>query len=142
MSATANFQIEDLARGLLESVTDGKLVLRITGTNYKIHLVPSGSISRLAPNVGKRVKGRIHANALRLFKAEGGGGGQFIEPIWGQPRIVAGLVQHVDAANRRILVEIAVPMWLTVEPDQKPESFAPGDMVNCYVQSGATFSPA
>jgi hypothetical protein len=132
----------DIARGVLQELGPEKLVLTVPGTNYRLHLTPGIPVANITTPIGKRIKGRIHANALRLFKADSGGGGQFIEPIWGQPRIIAGLVQHVDAANRRMLIEAAVPMWLTVEADQRPDLFVPGDMVNGYIQSGATFTPA
>jgi hypothetical protein len=141
VTGTTTTAPNDIARGVVESFTDGRLVLTIPGTKYKIHLVVDEHAVRLKESVGKRIKGRVQANALRLFKTSGGGG-QFIEPIWGEPRIIAGLVESVDQANRRILVNVVVPMWLTLEKDQPADMFAEGDMVNCYVQSGAVFSPA
>jgi hypothetical protein len=140
VTATTTTAANDIARGVVESFAHGKLVLTVPGTKYKIHLVADEHADRLKESVGKRIKGRIHANALRLFKTSGGGG-QFIEPIWGEPRIVAGLVEKVDQANRRILVNVVVPMWLMLEKGQPADMFAEGDMVNCYVQSGATLTP-
>jgi hypothetical protein len=131
-----------VARGILESVNEqtDMLVLGIPGTDYQLHLVATVAVNQITTPIGKRLKGVIHAKALRLFKASAGG--QFIEPVIGQPRIVAGLVTAVDQANRRVLVETPAPMWLTVEDDQSADLFKVGEMVNCYVQSGTTFTPA
>lgn len=126
------------ARGVLESVAPGMIVLAVPGTDYRLHLVPTAA--PMAP-VGKRMTGTISAKALRMFKASGGG--RFIEPVIGQPRIVAGQVLAVDQANRRALVDVSVPMWLTFEAKQHGDvTFSVGDLVNCYVESGAAFTPA
>lgn len=137
--------VNDIAKGVLESYAGGKLVLAVPGTAYRIHLCADENATRIGEFVGKRIKGRIYANALRLFKTSGGGGGgggRFIEPIWGEPRIIAGMVEKVDQPHRHLLVNVVVPMWLTMEKDQPADLFVEGDMVNCYVQSGATFSLA
>ena len=69
------------------------------------------------------------------------GGGRFIEPIIGEPRIVAGLVLAVDLPKRRVLVDVAAPMWMTLVKDQPADEFVAGDLVNCYVESGTRFTP-
>ncbi len=129
-------------RGVLQSVADDKIVLSLPHTDYQLHLVPTVLASAIATPVGKRLKGTIHAKALRIFKAEGGGGGQFIEPLEGAPRIVAGRVLHVDHPNRRMLVDMAAPVWVTLVEGQPADMFAAGDMVNCYVESSTRFTPA
>lgn len=131
---------QGLVRGVLESLSDDKLILSVPGTSYQLHLVPTVPASQLMGRVGKRIKGTIHANALRVFVAKGGG--RFIEPIWGQPRIIAGYVLAVDQAQRRVLVDAAVPMWMTFEAGQTADAFKQGELVNCYLQSGTTFTPA
>jgi len=136
-----NIESEQFARGILESLSDEKLVLSISGTDYQIYLkaVPGAAIST---PIGKRIKGTIHGHAIRLFKAAEGGGGRFIEPLIGEPRIVAGMVQAIDKTQHRILVNVAVPMWLTLEKSQSLKDFVEGDLVNCYVQSGMQFKSA
>jgi hypothetical protein len=127
-------------RGILESLADDRIVIALPHSDYRLHLVPTAPASAITTPVGKRIKGEIHAKALRIFKASGGG--LFIEPLEGQPRIVAGRVLSVDVAGRRVLVDVATPMWMTLAPDNSPDEFAVGDMVNCYVESGARFIPA
>src|SRR5262245_49696677 len=129
MSIAPNSEIQTLARGILVSLSDERLVLAVPSTDYQIHLKPTMPAAQVATPVGKRIKGTIHAQALRMFKANGGG--RFIEPIIGEPRIVAGCVLAVDASQRRVLVDVAVPMWMTMEKDQSADEFAEGDLVNC-----------
>jgi hypothetical protein len=134
--------VPETVRGILESVSDEWIVLSLPGTSYRLHLQPTVPASSITTPIGNRIKGVIHAKALRMFKAAGGGGGQFIEPLDGEPRIVAGRVTHVDQANRRVLVQMAAPVWMTLEDAQRPDMFSAGDMVNCYVESGTRFVPA
>jgi hypothetical protein len=129
-------------RGILESANDDSIVIALPHSEYRLSLAPTVPACEIEALVGKRIKGTIHAKALRMFKAQGGGGGQFIEPLEGAPRIVAGRVMHVDAANRRLLVDVAAPVWMTLVEGDSPDMFAPGDMVNCYVESGTRFTPA
>lgn len=140
MSMTTDIHSQDIVRGVLESLSDQKVVISVPGTDYQLHLAPTVPASEIRVPIGKRVKGTIHAKALRMFVTSGGG--RFIEPIWGEPRIVAGLVLAVDQANRRVLVHTGVPMWMTLEDRQPADMFKEGQLVNCYVQSGTRFTPA
>jgi hypothetical protein len=54
---------------------------------------------------------------------------------------VAGRILALDAARQRVLVDVSVPMWITFDDRQPAETFAVGDLVNCYVQSGTRFEP-
>lgn len=128
-----------LVRGVLESLDDELLVLAVPGTDYKLHLIPGVRAAEIRTPIGKRIKGVIHARALRMHKASAGG--QFIEPIYGHPRIVQGEVLAVDPAARRVLVDVAIPMWVETAAGQNIAAINPGDLVNFYVQSGATFTP-
>ena len=136
---TIGTEARALARGVLESLTDDELVLAVGHSNYRLHLVPTVPASEIDVPVGKRIRGVIEARALRIHPARGGG--RFIEPIWGAPRIVAGKVLQVDQANQRVLVDVSVPMWVTVPEGQDFGVLEEGQLVNFYVQSGVTFSP-
>jgi hypothetical protein len=69
------------------------------------------------------------------------GGGQFIEPVWGAPRIVAGRVRTVDSTARRVLVDATVPMWVEAPKGQNLDAIREGDLLNFYVESGTRFEP-
>ncbi len=136
---TTDTQPGALARGVLESLTDDELVLAIPHTAYRLHLVPTLAAGEIDVPVGKRIRGVIEAQALRIHPARGGG--RFIEPVWGAPRIVAGEVLQVDQANQRVLVDAGVPMWVTGPDEQDLSLLVEGQLVNFYVRSGTTFSP-
>ncbi len=132
-------EAQTLARGVLESLNDDELVLAVSGTNYRLHLVPTVTVGEITTPVGKRIKGVIQANALRIHPAKGGG--QFIEPVWGAPRIVAGKVLSIDEADGRLLVDAGVPMWVKAPSGQDFSVIREGALVNFYVESGAGFRP-
>ena len=128
-----------LTRGVLESLDDNEIVLAVHHTEYKLHLslTPAQDITA---SVGSPLKGTIHARARRQHAARGGG--RFIEPVWGAPRIVAGRVRAVDGPQRRLLVDAGVPMWVEAPKDQDLGVIRAGELVNFYVESGACFQPA
>jgi hypothetical protein len=130
---------QDLARGVLESIEGGLVVLSIPGTSYRLHLVPTVPPGEIDAAPGAKIRGRIQARALRMHPARGGG--RFIEPVWGAPRIVAGRIVSIDAAAGRVCVDAAVPMWVAAPPGQDLGAFSPGQLVNFHVESGATFRP-
>lgn len=128
-----------VVRGVLESIEDGVLVLGIPHTEYRLHLVAAVPLRELEAEPGRRIRGTIEAKSLRVHRARGGG--RFIEPVWGAPRIVAGTVLAADQARRRVLVDVSVPMWVEVPPGQDFTILREGELVNFYVESGATFRP-
>ncbi len=136
---TTDTEPKALARGILESVSDEELVLAIPHTDYRLHLVPTVPAGEFGGYVGKRISGVIQATALRIHRAQAGG--RFIEPVWGAPRIVAGTVCTIDKSHRRVLVDVSVPMWVTVPAEQDFDTLCEEDLVNFYVQSGTTFRP-
>ena len=132
-------QTQSVARGIVESLDSDGIVLRLPHTDYRLHLklaVPAGQVTA---GPGQRIAGTIEARALRIHPAAGGG--RFLEPIIGEPRIVAGAVLAVEKDRRRVLIDAAAPMWLTTEEDQDFGVIAAGGLVNCYVRSGAAFTP-
>jgi hypothetical protein len=130
---------QSLARGVLESLDDDRLVLRLPHTEYRLRLRLTVPRSEIVVPPSKRIRGTIRAEALRLHPASGGG--RFIEPIWGEPRIVAGTVLAIDEAQRTVLVDAVVPIVLATREDQDFAVIAPGGLVNGHVRSGATFTP-
>jgi hypothetical protein len=131
---------ERTVNGVLESLTDERLVLALPGTDYRVHLVPAVPASSFAVPPGKRIRGTVQARALRMHPARGGG--SFIEPVLGPPRIVAGVVRQVDLANGRVLIESALPIWVEWPEGQDTTLLQEGALVNFYVESGTSFTPA
>lgn len=130
----------EIARGRLEALDDRRLVLAVPNTDYRLHLVPTAPAARIKTPIGKRIRGVIEAKALRMHNAHGGG--LYIEPVYGVPRIVQGRVLAVDPERNRLLMNMAVPVWVSMHEQQRVDDIALDQLVNFYVESGATFTPA
>lgn len=137
---TTNVEVRDRVRATLESIDDDAIVLHLPHTDYRVRLRLSAPDPALKSRVGKRVSGTIHGRAMRMHAAAGGG--RFIEPMIGEPRIVAGSLRAIDTAKHRVLIDVGAPMWLETGADQSFDGFAIGGLVSCYVESGARFEPA
>ncbi|MDG2423030.1 MAG: hypothetical protein P8M22_03530 [Phycisphaerales bacterium] len=122
---------------LLESTDSSGVVLNPPGNTYQLHLLTESPLAGVS--IGDRVTGTARARALRVHRATGGGA--FIEPVVGEPRIVAGRVLSTNE-DGLILVRSAIPLLIELEDESDRESCVPGEFVNFHVQSGATFQPA
>lgn len=138
--------VQEIASFILEEPpTGGSVVLGVHGTDYLITLTPSVQPADFpvpASRRNRRIRGTVEGRALKMHRADAGG--RFIEPVHGQPRIVQGTVSRVDAANDRLLMDIVVPMWITVETEvtgQSASDFQPGELLNFYLESGTRFVP-
>jgi hypothetical protein len=120
--------------GTIDSITDDAVVVRIAHSKYQLHLAAPANGHNL--EAGQRVHGIVRGEALRMHPAQGGG--KFIEPVWGPPRIVAGVVLEADEAARTVTVDAVAIFKLTVPAEQKWNVLAPGTLVNFYIKSGAT----
>lgn len=127
---------QDVARLRFKAARNEQVMLNVPGTEYELHLDCRDPIHVAA---GRPVTGTLHARALRMHQSDTGG--RFIEPVYGMPRIVQGSVIEVDAQNNRLLMDLVVPIWVTLQPSQKAAKFAPGAMLNFYVESGTRFEP-
>ena len=139
-SPTTDFDDRALVRAVVASLDDDRITLRLPQTDYQIRLGLDGAASHLGAEVGQRVRGTIAARALRVHAMAGGG--RFIEPVSGEPRIIAGTVLAVDRESGRVLIDAVVPMWLSTTENQDFDVFVEGGLVTCYVGSGAVFTPA
>ena len=128
-----------ICRATLLSAADGRVVLRPAATEYALIFdLPAGIACPV--EIGQRITGSVHARAQKMHVATGGG--EFIEPLIGHPRIVQGKVRQSDAAANALLIEAVVPMWMTVAAGQSASDMPIGALVNFYVESGAIFRPA
>lgn len=132
-----------LARGVLEAVVpdtatrQGYIVLRVPNTSYQLQLRPT---SPLTTPVGKRIVGRIKAQARRVDVV--GTGGRYVEPVSGHPRRIQGMIVDADAGSNSITVNAGVPIVCAVtEKRQQAGQFEPGQFVTFDVLEGATFTP-
>ena len=121
------------------------VVIGVHGTDYRLELdstVEPAEFPAPRSQRNRRIHGVIEARALKLHRASAGG--RFIEPVHGRPRIVQGTVYEVDLARDRLLMDVVVPMWVTVETavtGQAASEFRQGDLLNFYVESDISFTP-
>lgn len=137
---TPDTRSADQVRAVVDAIEDGKIVLQLPRSDYRLHLRLTAPAESVTTPVGKRIRGVIEGQALKALKTHGGG--HFIEPVIGEPRIVTGRVLQIDQPARRVLVEAAAPMWIETERDQDFSVFEEGGLVNFYLASGTRFTPA
>jgi hypothetical protein len=118
---------------------DGPLiVLKIPGSDYQLHLVPSGE---LTPDARGDVTGLIRCRAKRVDVV--GSGGRFLEPVMGRPRRIQGRVIGGDLKTNSLTIHAggAVVIATLTDPRQQAADFALNQMVTFGVERGATFEP-
>lgn len=123
-----------IATGILVEKSPEKLVLAVLGSDYRLHLVPSGTINA---GVNDRISGTISANARRVDVIKAGG--RYIEPVFGRPRRVQGRIIGGDVKANTLTVLASVPVTVTLMPHQRTGQFAAGQMVSFDVEPGARF---
>lgn len=136
MSTETARPAQDVASLRFVRMQNDMVVFKVPGTDYELHLVCRDPLN--VPE-GRRVKGTIHARALRMHQSDTGG--RFMEPVYGPPRIVQGTVLEADSQNNRLLMDLTVPVWVTLDPAQTAAKYHPGAMLNFYVESGTRFEP-
>ena len=124
------------ARGKITAVNDGVVHFAPSGTNYELHLSAPG----YPGPAGALVAGRIVAAARKVWTVQSGG--NFISPIFGQPRTIQGRVRALD--ERSLVVQAGVPIVVELPAAETGYDLAHGPisvgaMVNIMALPGARF---
>lgn len=128
-------QDQQLATGVVESVENDRITLKIPGTDYRISLISQGQ----TPEPGATVTGTLHAKAKRVDVIAAGG--RYIEPVYGRPRRIQGRIIAGDPTQNTITVKAAVPVVCTfTDQRQNTAQFSAGQMVSFDVEPGTTFT--
>ncbi|MCH2160408.1 MAG: hypothetical protein MK085_00895 [Phycisphaerales bacterium] len=131
--------LNDIAEFRLIDQDDEFVRLSIPGTDYKLSLVPGEGMADSPVQPGRRIRGRVNGSALKMHRPPAGG--NYIEPVMGHPRIVQGTVIAADPTNRRLLIDLVVPVWVELMESQSTAEFSTGDVVTFYMNSGTSFTP-
>jgi hypothetical protein len=130
-----------VARGVFEerhpetATTPEQVVLSFYNTQYRMHLLPIGEITVAE---GKRIEGRIRADAKRVDVVTSGG--RYVEPVHGRPRRVQGTIVATDNGKNTITVKAGVPIECRLtDRRQSAAQFEAGQFVSFDVMRGATF---
>ncbi len=124
-------------RGTLIEQNQGAIVLGLPDTDYQIHLLVDATVDA---DAGQPIAGVIHTRAKRVDIVRTGG--RFIEPVYGRPRRLQGVVVATDLIENTITVECGgCPFVGKLTTDQKAAAFPQGALVAFDVERGATFEP-
>lgn len=122
--------------GTVEEARDELIVLKLPGTDYRLHLVPTGGV---AYAVGQHVTGVVRAQAQRMDVVPAGG--RYVEPVFGRPRRVQGRVTGGSVQRNEVYIKAGPGLVVTPMAPQRAGDFAVGQMVSFDVKRGATFEP-
>jgi len=122
--------------GLVTELDGDQITLSIPHTDYQFQLTMSSDSG--SAEIGEKVLGRIEAKAggrIDVCQA----GGNFVDPVYGRPRIVQGRVLSVSAGSDRLVIRAGIVVHLNVKPPQRADQFEPGSTVRCAIERGARF---
>lgn len=122
-------------QGVLLEQREGMIVLSLPGTDYQLHLRVDRPVAA-QPN--QRVAGRITARAKRVDVVQTGG--RYIEPVYGRPRRLQGVVVAAEAGKNQIVVHCGCPFICELTAGQKALDFPLGALVSFDIERGATFA--
>ena len=128
-----------VARGKLIAAKDGVVHFAPSGTNYELHLAAPD----YAGPVRQLVAGVVRVAARKVWTVPSGG--NFISPIFGQPRTIQGRVRAVG--ERSIIIQAGMPIVVDLPAEEPGYDLANGPIatgvtVNVMVLPGARFEPA
>lgn len=131
-----------LARGVLEEILPATAtksayaVISFPNTSYRVHLEPVGEITT---KPGKTIVGTIRARARRIDTCTTGG--RFLDPVFGRPRRVQGVIVAIE--GDAVVVSAGVPVHcVPTDPRQKASDFEVGQFVSMGVEGGTSFEEA
>lgn len=123
--------------GKLLDHADGKIVIALPGTDYRMRLV-----IEIEPPVavGQKITGTIHATARRVDVIPAGG--SYVEPVAGRPRRVQGRIVGGHVPSRTLYVKAGPTLICTLSDErQNVGDFHLNQLVSFDVEPGAVFKP-
>jgi hypothetical protein len=132
--------IEHPARGKVTALVGDRVEFSPAGTTYTLHLAADGG--RYDGPLGTPVSGFVRVKARKLYSVPSGG--NFIQPITGEPRIVQGRVMAI--AENQLVLRAGTHVLVDLPADDAALDLANGEvrvggMVNVVCYPGATFAP-
>ena len=125
------------AHGRVLSADDSFVLFSPANTPYRLKLKSSLKTAPQSP-----IDGVIRAKARKVLTVSGGG--NFISPIEGPPRVIQGWVTAIEGAT--LVVKAGAPMVIELPPDEHAFSLSNGDItvgsrINLTLFPDATFEP-
>ena len=128
------------AAGRVIAVNDDSVVFAPLNTNYEWKLLTAG---RYDGPVNQRIECFIRVRGRKVYTVPSGG--NFVQPIFGPPRIVQGRVKYLD--ERTVVVQAGAPIIVDLPTDESAYDLAnghlgPAALVNVVALPGAGFELA
>ena len=125
------------AVGEVLSRDDTSLIFNPQNTTYELKL----ENPKYDGPIGQRVEGLITVSARKVYTVPSGG--NFIQPIFGPPRIIQGRVKYLD--EREMVVQAGAPIIVQLPVEEDAFDLASGDLmvaslVNVVALPGARFA--
>lgn len=126
------------AHGSVKEIAGDKLVFNPLDTNYELRLKPAGPTPPADPSLP--VAGLIQVTARKLWTVPSGG--NFIAPIFGEPRTIQGRVKWLDETT--LVLQAGTTVIVKLPASQAAIDLANGGieigaLVNVTALPGATF---
>jgi hypothetical protein len=127
------------AVGKVLSRDDTSILFNPLNTNYEWKLLAGN----YAGPIGSRIEGFISVTARKVYTVPSGG--NFVQPIFGPPRIVQGRVKYLD--EKEMVIHASAPIIVQLPADQDAFDLSNGDLMvgslaNVVALPGATFELA
>jgi hypothetical protein len=127
------------AVGKVLSRDDTSIVFNPQNTTYELKL----EIANYDGPIGQRIEGFIVVSARKVYTVPSGG--NFIQPIFGPPRIIQGRVKYLD--EKEMVVQAGAPIIVRLPAAENAFDLASGDLmvaslVNVVALPGARFLQA
>jgi hypothetical protein len=125
------------ARGKVTGIKDGSVVFTPAGTNYRLYLAAD---SYTGP-VNKPISATVRVTARKVYTVPSGG--NFIAPIFGQPRTLQGRV--LQASDKTLVIHAGLPVVVELPSsdtaiDLDNGSISVGSIVNVVAMPQARFT--
>ncbi len=109
---------------IVENIENNLVTLKTPNANYRNTFTCSSAADLV---VGKWVSGRIHALARKIDVVSDGG--NFVEPLFGRPRHMQGLVLQQNPAENSLLVQTAYKTTVQLPQHQQAADYPAGSRV-------------
>jgi hypothetical protein len=135
MAVSASVQV--FAKGKVIRAEGETVVFQPAGTNYELHLRPKSG--RYDGPIGQPLSCLVRVQARKVYSVPSGG--NFIQPIFGPPRIIQGRVVSLD--ENSLVVHVGGPIVVSLPNeahaiDLNRGPIGEGSIVNAVALPGAT----